>query len=337
MITQIDVDDDVALRQAHAATERSAAVDRPWSEPMAFDEWAADLRFKDPGERFELWGAYDEGRVVGVAMTWFPDADNTWMVWTDLHVNPDFRGRGHGTGLIEALTRRTREEGRTTLMTEFHVPGDDLEGHPYRRFALARGFEPGWVENVRHMPLPVPEELLAKHGDSAAEAAAEAYDVTVFTGSVPDEYVQGLCDLYNLLGVDAPTGGIEFEPEAQTPERVHAYWDLQKSQHRTRMIALAIERSTGVVAAHSDLVVPPEPSTQVWQWGTFVHRDHRGHKLGMAVKIANLRHLQEHYPGRSLVRTSNADNNAYMVSINEDLGFEIVERGVAVQMPVKPA
>ncbi|WP_050671049.1 GNAT family N-acetyltransferase [Luteipulveratus halotolerans] len=334
MIQQIDLADETALRQAHEATERSAAVDRPWYEPHPYDEWVEDVRFKDPAERFELWGAYDEGRVVGAALTWLPDEDNTWMVWTDLHVHPDFRGRGHGTALIERLAARTREEQRTTLLTEFHVPGSAIEAHPYHRFAVARGFEPGWVENVRHMPLPVLDEVLARHGDTAAEAADAAYDVRVFSGGVPDEYVQGLVDLYNLLGVDAPTGVVEFEPEAQTPERVRDYWELQRKQGRTRLIALAIERSTGVVAAHSDLVVPPAPSTQVWQWGTFVHRDHRGHRLGMAVKIANLRRLQADFPGRTLVRTSNADNNAYMVAINEDLGFEIVEKGVAMRLPV---
>ncbi|MDF8265515.1 GNAT family N-acetyltransferase [Luteipulveratus flavus] len=336
MIKQIDLQDDTALRQAHEALERSSAVDRPWFEPTPYDEWVADVRFVEPEERFELWGAWEDDSVVGAAMVWLPDADNTWMLWTELDVHPDHRGRGHGTGLVEQMVSRARDEKRTTVLTEFRVPQKDFENHPYRRFALARGFEPGWVENVRHMPLPVSEELLTRHGDASAKAA-EAYDVKLFAGDVPDEYVQGLCDLYNLLGVDAPSGVVEFEPETMTPKRVRDFWALQREQGRTRLFALAIDRETGAVAAHSDLVVPPPPSTQVWQWGTYVHRDHRGHRLGMAVKVANLRRLQEEFPGRTLVRTSNADNNAYMVAINEDLGFEIVEKGVAMRLPVAAA
>ncbi|AKU18512.1 GNAT family N-acetyltransferase [Luteipulveratus mongoliensis] len=324
-VNQLDVTDEAALRQAHAATERSAAVDRPWFEPQPYDEWVAEVRHLDAGERQEWWAAYDGGQVVGTAHASVPLWSNTWVVWVTLHVDPDFRGQGHGTALVEALVERTRELGRTSLMVEFHVPGDDLEGHPYRRFATARGFEPIWVENVRHLPLPVPDDLLDRTGERSAKAAT-AYDIQVFAGRVPVEHLPGRCELHSLLGVDAPTGSVQFEAGAMTPERMRSRDALEEQQGRVRLTALAIARDTRAVAAHSDLVVPPAPSTQVWQWGTYVHRDHRGHQLGMATKVANLRYLQEHFPGRTLVRTSNADNNAHMVSINEDLGFELVER-----------
>ena len=60
------------------------------------------------------------------------------------------------------------------------------------------------------------------------------------------------------------------------------------------------------------------------QWATFVHRDHRGHRLGAAVKVANLRALQRERPDVVQIDTENAETNQHMVSINERLGFEIV-------------
>jgi hypothetical protein len=68
-----------------------------------------------------------------------------------------------------------------------------------------------------------------------------------------------------------------------------------------------------------------------WQWGTLVHREHRGHRLGMAVKVENLRRLQADHPERRRVVTGNDDTNSWMVSINEDLGFRIVELCPAYQ------
>ena len=50
-----------------------------------------------------------------------------------------------------------------------------------------------------------------------------------------------------------------------------------------------------------------------------------GTGLGMAVKIENLRRLQADHPTRKRVTTGNDDTNSYMVSINEQLGFRIVE------------
>ena len=51
----------------------------------------------------------------------------------------------------------------------------------------------------------------------------------------------------------------------------------------------------------------------------------------MAVKIENLRRLQADHPSRKRVTTGNDDTNSYMVSINEELGFRIVELCPAYQ------
>jgi hypothetical protein len=67
------------------------------------------------------------------------------------------------------------------------------------------------------------------------------------------------------------------------------------------------------------------------QWGTIVHPDHRGHRLGMAVKARNLRALQEAYPDRSRVVTHNSEQNDHMLAINIAMGFEPVELSVEFQ------
>jgi hypothetical protein len=63
----------------------------------------------------------------------------------------------------------------------------------------------------------------------------------------------------------------------------------------------------------------------VYQSGTLVRRDHRGHRLGLAVKGANLVALQKGCPGRRIVNTENAGVDGPMVQINEKLGLRPVE------------
>jgi hypothetical protein len=86
--------------------------------------------------------------------------------------------------------------------------------------------------------------------------------------------------------------------------------------------------------AYTDLMLPSGAPGTAWQWGTLVHRDHRGHRLGMALKVENLRRLQADHPERQRVVTGNDDTNSWMVSINEDLGFRIVELCPAYQRTV---
>jgi len=61
------------------------------------------------------------------------------------------------------------------------------------------------------------------------------------------------------------------------------------------------------------------------QWGTLVHPAHRGHRLGMAVKCAQVRAISTMFPDKRLITTTNAETNAAMVGINEALGFRVHE------------
>lgn len=48
---------------------------------------------------------------------------------------------------------------------------------------------------------------------------------------------------------------------------------------------------------------------------------HRGHRLGMLLKIASLRNLQLSTPAPALVYTFNAEENRLMLEVNEAIGF----------------
>jgi len=96
---------------------------------------------------------------------------------------------------------------------------------------------------------------------------------------------------------------------------------------RYETVALTPDRE---VVAQSTLAVPLADGTTVYQWGTMVHRDHRGHRLGLATKAVNLREVQAFRDDLTLVTTQNAETNDYMVSINEKIGFRPVE--VAVEL-----
>lgn len=220
------------------------------------------------------------------------------------------------------------------VLANVFVPPGQRDAHPARHFAEARGYAVSSVEVVRRLRLPVADEVLARHETHAAESYRERYDVTVHHNGVPEEYVASLCEASNRLGLDAPTGDVDYEPESMGPEEYQHFLDHEASLGRRRLTALAVERDTGVVAAYSDLVLPAGNPELVLQWGTLVVPEHRGHRLGMAVKVANLKELARCDPRRSTVQTANAEDNPWMVQINRDLGFEIAEEILAMRKNV---
>jgi RimJ/RimL family protein N-acetyltransferase len=64
-------------------------------------------------------------------------------------------------------------------------------------------------------------------------------------------------------------------------------------------------------------------------WGnqqlTAVIRKHRGHRLGLLVKTAMLDWLAEAEPQLERIVTGNAAVNQHMISINDQLGYELLE------------
>ncbi len=58
---------------------------------------------------------------------------------------------------------------------------------------------------------------------------------------------------------------------------------------------------------------------------TMVLPGHRGHRLGLAAKLAGYRALRAEVPDCQAVVTSNADVNQHMNAINEALGYRQLE------------
>jgi GNAT superfamily N-acetyltransferase len=322
-IRELDLADDGVIRDVYALESRSATLGREGMPHWSEQEFTGAHRSPDSGERQVPFGAYDGDRLLGYCVAWFPLLDNLDKCWFDLHVDPPARRHGVGRALLGELERRAEADRRSILLTDSKIPTSERVTHPYRLFAEACGYELSNVEVVRHLPLPVPEERLRGWADEAAERH-QGYRVETYVDEFPDELAESLCVLLGQLAVDAPTGLVDFEEETMTPERLKERYVTVAAMGRSLFETVAISPD-GVVAAQSTLAVATGDGPDVFQWGTFVHREHRGHRLGLAVKAANIRAVQEAHPDKLRITTQNAETNDYMVSINKQMGFEAVE------------
>jgi hypothetical protein len=175
----------------------------------------------------------------------------------------------------------------------------------------------------RTLDLPLPDHSLRQWAEEA-EPRHRDYRLETFTDAIPEDIIESFCYVLNQLAVDAPTGEIEFEPEAITPDVLRQREKKWADAGMRFFTTVAINRD-GEAVAQSTLGVSADDDVNIPQWGTLVRREDRGHRLGLAIKVRNLQELQgTNLPHRRIV-TCNAETNAQMVGINELLGFRPVE------------
>jgi GNAT superfamily N-acetyltransferase len=315
--------DDRVMRDFYDLTRRAELLGRPDTPFWEFQEFLGAFRSPDSGERQELFAVYDGDRMVGNAVMWSFLLDNLDKAAFRLDVDLPERRRGVGRALVERLEQIAKDDDRSLMMGESILPFDDRDGHAHRCFAEACGYELSDFEVVRHLPLPVPDERIQGWIDEAAPHHRD-YRIETFVGAVPDDLVESLCVLLGQLAVDAPTGIVDFDEEDVSPQRYAEMVASAAAQGRARYETVALTPDRQVVA-HSTLALALGENTTVYQWGTFVHREHRGHRLGLATKAVNLRAVQAARGDLTLVVTQNGETNDYMVSINERMGFEPIE------------
>ncbi|MGO3179786.1 MAG: hypothetical protein ACTIJR_09530 [Brevibacterium linens] len=85
-------------------------------------------------------------------------------------------------------------------------------------------------------------------------------------------------------------------------------------------MATALALLDGEPAGYTQVGSSADRPTVGWQGGTPVLSEHRGHRLGARLKVANHRSLAQHSADER-VYTWNAVENSWMLAISDQAGF----------------
>ncbi|WP_051325788.1 GNAT family N-acetyltransferase [Glycomyces tenuis] len=281
-----------------------------------------------PGRRRRWFAVEHDGRVVGhMNLTFYLDS-NPHLAQLRVFVHPEHRRRGVGSALLDRAVEITLEAGRTTLNTEAAL---FWEGGPARTEAGAgflekRGFSRALTcVNRRCMVDAIePSEEDRMFAETLA-AAGDDYELRQWVGRVPDDLVVSLCRMESMIVSEIPLGELDVEPEESDDEKLRAAEAVNEAEGYIKVTSVAVHKATGEIVAWSDIGVDDGPYTAAHQGITIVDPAHRGHRLGLLTKLANLRQLREHFGHVKEIWTDNADVNAHMIAINERLGYETVD------------
>ena len=160
--------------------------------------------------------------------------------------------------------------------------------------------------------------------------AADDYTIVTFDTVCPEEHLASFGRLLGMLISEIPLGDLDLEDSEWTPERLRGAERRCVSIGRHILTALAIAPD-GSVAGSSDVRIN-DADTAHGQIGiTLVDPAHRGHRLGMALKIATHDLALATYADLETVDTCNAEVNQHMNAVNEALGYRSIETLLELQ------
>jgi GNAT superfamily N-acetyltransferase len=324
------VDLDAAVAQELAAlANRTAAVDAPHMPAETGETLRLRLAHGWDGESTErlLVARDSDGTVLGFAEVEAPTQENRNLVWFHVDVDPVVRRRGIGTALFHAVGDAADEVGRGLLMSAaWHNSAGSL-------FLKRHEFTQGMMSAQRRL-LP---HLLPRAGDDAlldqARAASAAYDVVRVAGPLSAELREQMLSTVEAIN-DAPLDDLELEDDNFTVDRLRRYDVAQQALRHRLYRVIAFVRETGEPAGQTVVAVDGLRPHHGEQHDTTVRREHRGHRLGLRLKLEMLQWLREQEPQLRQVDTWNAESNHHMLAVNDLIGCTVVGRQEELQRHV---
>lgn len=326
-----EVTDRAGVARCHAIEARCIPHDYAGMPAFPLVEAEAMALGPQRSDRSVLFIVSEEGVDVATGVVWLPLRDNLESASLLFSVDPAHRRRGIGGDFATELIAWARRNGRSRLrfMAPAPLDGPALTEPLARRLGAELALEMVLrVLDVGVLNDAALDKLLADH----VAGHADAYDVVTWVDRVPDLLVEGAAYLLGRMSTDAPMGTVEWEQEVWDAERYREKETETTERHRRRVAAGAVERQTGRLVAYTDIGVSNSEPEWVDQWDTIVDPDHRGQRIGMLIKVANLQHLRQVEPRVKWISTFNAASNAHMVAINELLGFRPTVRSMQWQV-----
>ena len=300
------------------------AADVPWEHRTTVAERVGVLRWGWDLAPYQVFLVHDGERDVAVGQYAVSVWDNFHLAWVDVLVHPDHRRRGIGTYLYDALAAHARAEGRTSIGTSsWDAPGP-------RAFAAAQGLELKTQEILRRQHLA---ELDRAELDRLWEDAlphASAYELVRLMDPLPEEDLDAMAVMTAAIN-DAPMGSLDIEDEVFDARRLRAVEEAHRLRNLRVYRVNARHRETGAWVGESVVAVDGEQPQIASQYATSVVRAHRGHRLGLLLKLDMLLWLAQAEPGLETIDTMNAEVNAHMIGVNELLGYRVLDRELAFQ------
>lgn len=254
-----------------------------------------------------VWLARVDGEVVGWSQAAIPaDRSQTHVMLLRGAVLPAAQRRGYGTALVQAALKSN--DRSLVRARAFDGTGGDA-------LLPTLGFTRGRTSILGEL-------RLASRDWASLSAAPDGYRFIRWVGPTPPESIDLLSRLREAL-FDTPDIDGYSEYSAEQIAQLDAH---QEARGLTQYTVVAVRVISGEPAAFTVVAVDAANPKVGVQLDTAVLAEHRGHRLGTALKADMAGWLRQQRPDVEVTHTWNDADDAPMLAVNKTLGVRPVTR-----------